>query len=1033
MKHLNFVLLRSPSFSLNQINNKAYWKSDLFNEGLFLSSKELYNDLISPQAKDPKKQARINQSLVKYWTRTCSRCTPYGTFAGNLVVDLKDEPTELTLHDNNLHERKVRLDMGSLSSIIEKLLTLPSVRENITVFPNDSLYETGEEFRYVEFVLDENVRDYKLSSVQKTDYLAAILLKCKDGATMRDLAEHLSILEEVDYDDAIEYVTDLWNSQIIISSLEPNITGEDPLKFLIEKLQGIGIPVSILEKLNKIQVLIDHPKPGVNYLLEIENELDFFSVDLKNSIHVDLFLSAKSHKIELGIIDNILLQLDKLLVLKKSVETYDLKTFKNKFRSKYGSESIPLALAIDSDIGIGYSHLSEGNQEDPGLLDKLNFSQNTSFQKDYGVFDYIQKFALIKYSDCILKNKKIIEITNDDLKEIEDHTKDLKVANSLYTMGSLHSLNGKIDSENFLYDLNLIGGPCAGSLLGRFAYNNKRLLKAIKESSAEEEKEYPDAIYAEIVHLPQARVGNIVQRPIFRRYEIPYLGKSGIDKEFQIEIQDLNVSIEGDQVVLRSIKHNRRVIPRLTTAHNFMIKSLPLYKFLCDLQTQGNSYAKFWDWGTLNIMSHLPRVMYKNIIIVKEQWLIKKTEIVSDGNGKVITPKLINDFLLKNEIPDKVAFVEGGDEFLFDLSETDGINLLVHYLEKYNQILIKEYLFTEENCIVRNTEGQPFTNEIIIPITREVAPQPDMQRPEITYPNETKFSLGSEWLYFKIYAGNNFIYQLLTEILLPFLEKSDKVLFEKFFFIRYNDTGTHIRLRFYNSDLAKQYVLQQKISDLLSPFYIAGKITNILIDTYERENNRYDKDLIDHAETIFHNDSLFVIKLLREFGNEKLDIPFYLECLRSIDRLMDDFDFGLNDKHELLDKMQHAFFTEFNGSKFLQRQLNDKYRVFREKIFRSFKNDPDLAKSQVSAILQERSEINAIPVVEIFKALDIVRRKETLFKLLPSYIHMSVNRMFASNQRKQELLIYHLLERHYKSALSIKNSVKKSKLIDVEP
>ena len=59
------------------------------------------------------------------------------------------------------------------------------------------------------------------------------------------------------------------------------------------------------------------------------------------------------------------------------------------------------------------------------------------------------------------------------------------------------------------------------------------------------------------------------------------------------------------------------------------------------------------------------------------------------------------------------------------------------------------------------------------------------------------FSLGSEWVYFKIYSG----YKIADVILLEYLnEKIEKLLSEnsikKWFFIRYNDSDSHLRIRF---------------------------------------------------------------------------------------------------------------------------------------------------------------------------------------------------------------------------------------------
>src|SRR4029078_12745413 len=107
-----------------------------------------------------------------------------------------------------------------------------------------------------------------------------------------------------------------------------------------------------------------------------------------------------------------------------------------------------------------------------------------------------------------------------------------------------------------------------------------------KECLREEEAHDADKIYAEVIHLPEARTGNVLMRPQLRKHEIVYMGNGSVPFAQQIMLADLLVSVRNNSVVLRSKKFNKEIIPRLSTAHNFGSGSLPVYKFLCDLQFQ---------------------------------------------------------------------------------------------------------------------------------------------------------------------------------------------------------------------------------------------------------------------------------------------------------------------------------------------------------------------------------------------------------------------------------------------------------------
>src|SRR5690606_14240889 len=214
---------------------------------------------------------------------------------------------------------------------------------------------------------------------------------------------------------------------------------------------------------------------------------------------------------------------------------------------------------------------------------------------------------------------------------------------------------------------------------------------------------------------PQARIGNIILRPIIRKYEIPYVGLSGIDENHQIKTDDLYVSIKNGEIILRSKKLNKRIHPKLTTAHNFSHNSLPIYKFLCDLQGQNKAYIGVWDWGSLRSLKHLPRVMYKNLILHKATWKIMEKDLEKLPKDKKDWLEFFSSFQNTNKIPKRVVIKQGDNDLLIDFEERIGLDLFVEYVKKYKQIQIEEFLFTNNNCVVRDKNDAPFTNEIIIP------------------------------------------------------------------------------------------------------------------------------------------------------------------------------------------------------------------------------------------------------------------------------------------------------------------------------
>src|SRR5262249_2895550 len=157
--------------------------------------------------------------------------------------------------------------------------------------------------------------------------------------------------------------------------------------------------------------------------------------------------------------------------------------------------------------------------------------------------------------------------------------------------------------------------PSGATLLGRFCHADPELQREVEAHVRAEEALRPDALFAEIVHLPEGRVGNVLCRPVLREYEIPFLGRSGAPPERQIPLSDLLVSVRDGRVRLRSARLDREVIPRMSNAHNFGWRSLGAYRFLCMLQMQAVAGGLMWDWGPLGSVPYLPRVVHGRLVL----------------------------------------------------------------------------------------------------------------------------------------------------------------------------------------------------------------------------------------------------------------------------------------------------------------------------------------------------------------------------------------------------------------------------------
>ena len=272
------------------------------------------------------------------------------------------------------------------------------------------------------------------------------------------------------------------------------------------------------------------------------------------------------------------------------------------------------------------------------------------------------------------------------------------------------------------------------------------------------------------------------------------------------------------------------------------------------------------------------------------------------------------------------------------------------------------------------------------------------------------FSLGSEWVYFKIYSG----YKIADHILLEYLkEKIEQLQTEKYikkwFFIRYNDPDSHIRIRFQVNKIEDVFQVIKELNPVFEEVLYKNYVWKVQNDTYLREIERYGIETIEDSETLFYFDSemmLDYLSLKKNFENEKTQLLF---SFLSIDSFLNAFSLSTSEKLHLLNDMQQGFKKEFNATKVLKTQLDKHYREIEKEISRCM--DANKNRELVPyEIIQEKS-INIQPVVAVIKEnLEI-----NLNAFLSSHIHMMINRQFTSRQREYETLIYDHLFRYYKT------------------
>lgn len=281
------------------------------------------------------------------------------------------------------------------------------------------------------------------------------------------------------------------------------------------------------------------------------------------------------------------------------------------------------------------------------------------------------------------------------------------------------------------------------------------------------------------------------------------------------------------------------------------------------------------------------------------------------------------------------------------------------------------------------------------------------------------FIPGSEWIYLKLYTGYKSADNILLNRIYPLiLDLKKEKLISNFFFIRYSDPQPHIRLRIKTNSQAYYTPIFQKIYESFHPCIDNGLLISVVCDTYQRELERYGETTMELAEQLFDIDSLAVLELLKVLHNSNSpEQERWLLSLRLIDELLMAFNYDLQAKSIQVGNYSQSYLKEFHFDRKYCRQLDDKYRNNRLAIEQTLQG---LLLKEYDKILLNRMQGLRL----IGKQLYNYEMQGNLMvngeKLVNSYMHMTMNRLFRSKNRIYEMVVYYFLDKYYKSEIAKK-------------
>ena len=704
---------------------RACVETPAIREAIFVASPDL-DQAIDHWLRTPESDrgAAAERSLMRYVVRMAARATPFGLFAGSAVGTI-GQTTQLAVGSQADCRRHTRLDMDYLVLLAEGLAREPTLTPAIRYTPNSSLYRSADRWRYVETRLQGKSRSHHLVALDDSDALTATIERAREGAIRNGLAAAL-VDDEVSEEEADTFVGELIEGQILVPDVECPITGAEPLAHLEGIARRRSESSAIADRLAAIARglnAIDAAGVGVGPASyhEIAARLAELpaKTDLTRLFQVDLVKPASAATLGRDVFDEIVRGIEILRRLSPAVDQDDsLARFRAAFAERYEERMVPLVEALDEEAGVGAALVGGADRDASPLLRGLDFPDlqpkiTPWDRREIGLLSRVGNALLAGRHEMPLTPKDIDELAYREMPPLPDA---FSVVATLVAGGSTPATD-----SDFRVLIYYAGGPSGARLLGRFCHADPALRAHVEQHLRDEEALEPDALFAEIAHLPEGRLGNILLRPVQREYEIPYLGRSGAPAERQLPVTDLVVGLVEGRFELRSLRLGRRIVPRLTSAHNFRQQSLAVYRFLCLLQSEGRLGSWGWTWGSLTALPFLPRVTCGRLVFARAAWRVTGEEIRTLSTAPDAKRYAeVQSWRAARCLPRWVVLADYDHTLPVDLDNVLAVDAFVPLLKgREFAMLLEMYPGPEELCAV-GADGR-YVHELILPFSGHTA------------------------------------------------------------------------------------------------------------------------------------------------------------------------------------------------------------------------------------------------------------------------------------------------------------------------
>jgi len=986
-------IIRTPLFAFSELFEKGekalngklspqMLEDKAFRDVISFSSKDFFEAVLQYDKAEGKKLAKIEETVLKYLIRICTRPTNF-SILGTYSLGNFGEKFSLKRSNKNEYTFYSSTDMVVLYSMY-KQIEKNAILSQSKLYLNNTIYPSGENgFKYFERTEGDSFKyNFTLSKFDSSEVLDLTMPYFRTGITADELLEKLHDQNfDLSLDDLLEFLFDLFDHNIIISELDPIPSIRNYEEVLKDFFQSHGFQkhLKVIEDLHNVsKSSLGEFHKSISAVSESVEGLGI-NLPKQTLVNIETRRHYDENTIPESIKDEIVTAFSVLAKVAEKIDIPEMVEFSEAFFKLYENEFVPLTVALDPEVGLGYPINSAIKKHKSVFLSNLAYG---SGQKTDESEDFFQQLLVFSPKDGPLKLDRIKEFKLPQLKYDQLYS----------TYYCKFNLIRSSDNDNVIFIDEFIG-PSAGRIMARQS-QDEEIASVIKDMAQADREFFKSGIVAEISFCPQIRAANIFNNNKMFEHQISILTPQEPNDNI-IELSDLFLTYRNGRLNLYSKKLDKFIYPILTNSFNYALTNVPAYNFLCDIQHQ-HTYlgAVRWKWPDhLKNLAYLPRVEYRNTILFKAKWSIAgQKDLGLDGFKSFLEGKIS-----EMNIPRFVSMHDRGSSIFLNLDEAAHVALAYKLFAKTGIIELEEFLFKSDEIPTR-LDGKDYINEYLCFLENKSSIS-RVRKPLIVDRNE-KFNLGSEWIYVKIFCSPLKASLLLKSVIKPLIESTDFAShIRNWHYLRFvDDQKFHLRLRIQLVDINSFDAALRELILILGGH--PEIIDSYTFDTYQPEVSRYGGPLQhESALQFFTLDSLHTLRLLeksKDFG------PWAI--MKSIDQYLSDFGLKTSEKATFCENSTLNYREEYGlkDDKAFAKSIFSKYRSNKTEIFEAMSN------MQLQLALENRSSAVTGVVVSLKK------NEENFETVLESLLHIHIIRMLDARQRYQEMIIYDLLAIYYR-------------------